>query len=187
MKQQIKFIGILCLCASLFSSVTLFAAEEKPSESSADHSAATSERYPELQKEVAAYMSAWVKGNYDEMYPFENWKTGEKLEKTPYIQTFDANFGLESWKITKIERQPEDEYLVLIVITHNPPKQIMAYLPKDKKIQSTLRQYWGQEGDKYSHLFYIEKERLMNPMKLLNPPPKPDEATQEHSSEQEKH
>lgn len=136
--------------------------EDKPTAEEQQKSPA--EQYPDLSKTVNEYMAAWQKYEFDKMEPYENFAGGENLSGFHYMQTFDANFGLSEWKITRIQAQENDEFLVLVLVQHNPPKHVAQFVPKGKKVRSTLRQYWKKQGDGYVHLFHVEKQRLLGNM-----------------------
>ena len=127
-------------------------------------------KMPLLEKTVAEYVTAWQKEDFKAMRPVENWEGGDALGETKYIQNFKADFKIETWKITKIEKaKGKDEYKVLVLISHNMPKHIVALVSKGKNtVNSTLVQWWKKEGDKFVHLFHIERDRIMSP--FTSPP-----------------
>ena len=126
--------------------------------------------YPEMVKAISTYMNAWQKQDFATMHSLENWKSANPLNLTQYIQSFDSDFRVHSWKVTKIAKEGvEGEHRVLVLITHNPPKQVAALIPAGKTVRSTLIQWWEQDKDKkVSHLFHVENRRLLKP-ELLNP------------------
>jgi len=126
--------------------------------------------YPEMVKAIGTYMDAWQKQDFATMHSLENWKSANPLNLTQYIQSFDSDFRVHSWKVTKIAKEGvEGEHRVLVLITHNPPKQVAALIPAGKTVRSTLIQWWEQDKDKkVSHLFHVENRRLLKP-ELLNP------------------
>lgn len=126
--------------------------------------------YPEMVKAISTYMNAWQKQDFETMHSLENWKSAQPLSLVKYIQSFDSDFRVHSWKLTKIAKEGNNnEYRVLVLITHNPPKQVAALIPAGKTVRSTLIQWWEQDKDKkVSHLFHVENRRLLKP-ELLNP------------------
>lgn len=118
-------------------------------------------KMPVLEKTIANYVSAWKKQDFKTMHLLENWEGGEKLNEVKYIQSFNANFEIHDWKITKIELVENDEYKVLILISHNLPKHIMELVSDNKTVRSTLVQWWKKQDDKFVHLFNLERERLL--------------------------
>jgi hypothetical protein len=171
----------LLLAALLAAPLTVIADEkpalkaEQPVPGEAPAAGETDEQYAELKKTVGAYMAAWEKEEYDKMQPYESFEGGKELKAFHYIQSFTPDFGLSNWQVSKIKPEANDEYLVLVMVMHNPPKQIATRLPEGKKVRSTLRQYWKKQGDSYVHLFHIEKQRLLGPLFKMQPPqvPKP--------------
>lgn len=119
-----------------------------------------------LKSVVAQYVTAWQKQDFDTMHQqFENWEGGEKLNMIKYIQSFDAKFQLQNWTITKIEPADNNEYKVLVLVSHSLPAKIAALVNRNQTVKSTMVQWWRKQGDKFVHLFHIEQERHM---KYLN-------------------
>ena len=119
-------------------------------------------------------MIAWQKQDFDTMHQFENWEGGEKLGMIKYIQSFDAKFYIKEWKVTKIEPADNNEYKVLILVSHGLSAKIAALIGKDQTVRSTMVQWWRKEGEKFVHLFHIEQERHMKflpRMDSLSPAP----------------
>lgn len=85
----------------------------------------------------------------------------------------DADFKIHEWKITQMKPVDNGEYKVLVLVSHNVPKQVAAFVPPGKTVNSTLNQWWKKQGDKFVHLFHIERKRLMPtpPPTQLAPPP----------------
>ncbi len=128
-----------------------------------------------LKETVSKYMKAQKIQDFKAMRPFESWEGGEVLNEVDYIQSFRRHFQIEQLKITRMKKQVNGEYKVLVWITHNPPKEFAAYIPPGKTVRSTLVQWWKKQGDKFVHLFHIERERLQNwipQFKKSNPAPK---------------
>jgi hypothetical protein len=128
-----------------------------------------------LKSVVAQYVTAWQKQDFETMHrQFENWEGGEKLNMIKYIQSFDAKFQLQNWTITKIEPADNNEYKVLVLVSHSLPAKIAALVNRNQTVKSTMVQWWRKEGDKFVHLFHIEQERHMkylNQMDSLNSSP----------------
>jgi hypothetical protein len=127
-------------------------------------------KMPKLEAAVAGYMDAWQKQDFKTMRPYESWEDGDELNETKYIQSFDANFQIHAWKITKVEQAENGEYRVLVLISHNPPKQVASLLPPGKTVNSTLIQWWKKQDDGFVHLLHVERKRLLQP-KLPQPAP----------------
>lgn len=117
-----------------------------------------------FKKTVEEYMQALQKQDYKATFRYEDWEGGPPSSLEDYQQTFSRDFKLKSWQITQAKSIPEekDRYLVLVLITHNPPKEIAAMIPQGMTVRSTLRQWWQKKGDKFVHLFNIEKKELAN-------------------------
>jgi len=49
---------------------------------------------------------------------------------------------------------------VLINVDHAPPPRIAAIVG-NKTIRSTLAQWWKKQGDRFVHLFHIERKNMM--------------------------
>jgi hypothetical protein len=127
---------------------------------------------------VGKYVEAWHNKDFDAMRLFENWEGGKELGRVEYIQSFSSSFKVHTWKVTKIGTLGTDRYQVLVLITHNVPDDIAGLVPPGKTVRSTLLQWWKKEGDKFMHLYNIEKQELMSafpeppPMQSPVPPPK---------------
>jgi hypothetical protein len=145
--------------------------EQQPSESK------TIDPPEPLKKIVGDYFAAWQKHDYKAMWPLENWEGGEKLDEIKYIQSFDANFKLHSWTPTKVEVNNNNEYKVLVLISHNLPANIAALVGKDRAVNSTVVQWWKKQGDTFVHLYNLERERAMELLpkmeSLIKQPNKP--------------
>jgi hypothetical protein len=116
--------------------------------------------YPALIAAVGQYVEAWQKQDFKTLRTFENWDEGPEPNEIEYLQKFDADFHLHEWKITKVDPQKDEGvYRVLVLVSHNLPKQIAAIVPNgaEKKVKSTLAQLWKKQGDKFVHLFNIER------------------------------
>jgi len=120
-------------------------------------------KMPVLESTVGKYMEAWQKQEFNTMRGYESWEGGEELNEVKYIQSFDSNFKIHSWKVTKVEKVENDEYQVLVLISHNPPKQVASMLPPGRTVNSTLIQWWKKQGDNFVHLLHLERKRLLQP------------------------
>jgi len=127
-----------------------------------------------LKETVSKYMKAQKEQDFKAMRPFESWEGGEVLDDVKYIQSFRQNFQIDQLKITRMKKQINGEYKVLVWVTHNPPKEFAAYVPAGQTVRSTLVQWWKKQDGKFLHLFHIERERLQNwiPKFKSNPAPK---------------
>jgi len=127
------------------------------------------EKHPVLKNTIAGYMNAWLNEDFNTMYDHESWEGGKQLEKNnDYILSFRKDLKIHKWQITKVEPSDNDEYKVLVLISHNPPKRIMQFVKKGTTVNSTLTQWWKKQGDKFVHLLNIERERSLS---LLRSPP----------------
>ncbi|MCP4696556.1 MAG: hypothetical protein GY862_06875 [Gammaproteobacteria bacterium] len=158
------FAAAMGLCfTAMFCSV--FADESRPQVSN-----------PDLEKAVGEYVTAWQKQDFEKMHTFENWQGGNKLPMgIKYLQNFDAGFQIRTWQITRVWEEKKDEYLVLVLISHTPTEKVRVYLPPGMTtVNSTLRQYWKKQGDQYTHLFHVEKQKLLGgpppPQRPIKPP-----------------
>lgn len=162
------FSYVMVLCLSLIA-VTTNATDEKKDKLEP----------AALVEAVTTYNKAWSAEDYEKMLTFENWEGGEELKGFHYLQEFDPRFGMIEPRVTKIEEKENGEYLVLVLVKHNPPAQFLAQMPnKNMKVRSTLRQYWKkQEDGSFQHLFHVEKQRMLDIMKRqgLTPTPKQPE------------
>ncbi len=128
-----------------------------------------------LKETVSKYMQAQKIQDFKAMRPFESWEGGKVLDDVKYIQSFRRHFQIDQLKITRMQKQANGEYKVLVWITHNPPKEFSAYIPPGKTVRSTLVQWWKKQDGKFLHLFHIERERLQNWIPMFeksNPAPK---------------
>lgn len=117
-------------------------------------------KMPALESAVGKYVTAWQQSDYKTMLPYENWEGGDSLNETAYIQAFDGNFHISDWKITKVEDVGNDQYKVLVLITHNPPTQVAALIPEGRTVRSTLIQFWKKQGEQFQHLYNVEKQKI---------------------------
>jgi hypothetical protein len=117
---------------------------------------------PVLKTAVEDYTKAWQKRDFDTMYGHEDWQGGATLKKDQYEQAFDADLKIHNWKVTRVLPMPDqkDTFIVLVLITHNPSKQVAAFVPPGLTVRSTLRQWWQKKEGKFVHLFNIEREEL---------------------------
>lgn len=135
--------------------------------------------YPALVATVSQYVEAWQKQDFKTMRGFESWAEGPEWNEVDYIRKFDADFHMHEWKVTKVDPQKEEGvYRVLVLVSHNLPKQIASLIPNgnEKKVKSTISQLWKKQGDKFIHLFNIERAQTMQ---FATPPnantkPEPD-------------
>lgn len=181
MKKCLSVV-IAGLCLSL--SLPSFAdeAETKPAPATGEQSAPRStekpkqapalpEVEPALKSSVEAYVKAWQAQDFKTLRSFESWEGGEEPSELRYLQAFDADFQIYEWKITRVEAQENGQIKMLVWIKHNVNKQFAALAPDVKSVNSTLIQWWKKEGEKYVHLFNIERQNLMNMMPTLPPTP----------------
>lgn len=122
---------------------------------------------PALKSAVEAYIKAWQDQDFKTMRSLESWEGGEEPSELRYLQAFDADFRIYEWKITRLEAQENGQIKMLVWIKHNVNKQFSALAPDVKSVNSTLIQWWKKEGEKYVHLFNIERQNLMNMMPSL--------------------
>lgn len=118
---------------------------------------------PELEAAVKGYIEAWQKKDFKTMRNYENWDEGTTLDEIGYIKALDTDFQIHTWKITQIkpEADTNNEFKVLVLIAHTPPKEVAAFIPAGQTVRSTLNQWWRKDGDKYVHLFNIERRNLL--------------------------
>ncbi len=118
---------------------------------------------PELETAVKGYIEAWQKKDFKTMRNYENWDGGTTLDEIGYIKALDTDFKIHTWKITqtKPEADSNNEFKVLVLTTHSPPKEVAAFIPAGQTVRSTLNQWWRKDGDKYVHLFNIERRNLL--------------------------
>lgn len=120
--------------------------------------------YPALVATVSQYVEAWQKQDFKTMRGFESWAEGPEWNEVDYIRKFDPDFHMHEWKVTKVDPQKEEGvYRVLVLVSHNLPKQIASLIPNgnEKKVKSTISQLWKKQGDKFIHLFNIERAQTM--------------------------
>ncbi len=120
-----------------------------------------------LQTAIDGYVKAWQAQDFKTLRNMESWEGGEEPSELRYLQAFDADFQIYEWKITRVEPQENGQIKILVWIKHNVNKQFAALAPDVKSVNSTLIQWWKKEGDKYVHLFNIERQNLMNMMPTL--------------------
>ncbi len=115
-----------------------------------------------LTQTIGDYMAEWSKAkpDYKSMYAFENWQDGEKLSEIEYIQGFDTDFQVKEYKVTKITPKENGEYEALVWVRHTISKNVPAFIPRNKLVRSTLRQWWKKIDDKFVHLYHVEKQQL---------------------------
>lgn len=136
----------------------------KSTESSAAKQLAPgSVKNPELETAVKGYIEAWQKKDFKTMRNYENWDGGTTLDEIGYIKALDTDFQIRTWQITQIkpEADTNNEFKVLVLIAHTPPKEVAAFIPAGQTVRSTLNQWWRKDGDKYVHLFNIERRNLL--------------------------
>jgi hypothetical protein len=161
MKLAIGISGI-CLGISLLFNTTLAEEATPPTPPEIAPASPPSDKTVSLETIVANYMNAWQKQDFKTMRRYESWEGGAELGEVQYIQAFDAHFKIHNWKITKSEAVSNDEYKVLVLMDHNPPKQVAGFLPPDREsVRSTRIQWWKKQGDKFVHLYHIERQRFM--------------------------
>lgn len=183
MKKYALLSALSCVAAQLLCTSS-FAAELPAIPPQASQAAAPTvdtkpSSYPALVASVSQYVEAWQKQDFKTMRGFESWVEGPELNEVEYIRKFDADFQMHEWKVTKVDPQKEEGvYRVLVLVSHNLPKQIASLIPNggDKKVKSTISQLWKKQGDKFVHLFNIERAQTMQ---FATPPnadtkPEPD-------------
>ena len=164
-----KCAFFLSCIAIQFMDVSTVAAETPTLPPQASQSAAPTvdtkpSSYPALVATVSQYVEAWQKQDFKTMRGFESWAEGPELNEVDYIRKFDADFQMHEWKVTKVDPQKEEGvYRVLVLVSHNLPKQIASLIPNggEKKVKSTISQLWKKQGDKFIHLFNIERAQTM--------------------------
>ena len=155
--KLIKDMFGLCLGISLLFNATI------------THST-TSEPIPNLETSVDNYMTAWQKQDFITMNQDESWEGGEELNNIQYIQSFESDFRIHNWKVTRMQEIDNDQYKVLILIRHTLPKQIAGFLPPGHTVRSTRLQWWKKQGDKFVHLYHIENQKLIELIVPQQPP-----------------
>ncbi|MCK5878044.1 MAG: hypothetical protein KAG43_10440 [Candidatus Marithrix sp.] len=122
------------------------------------------EKYPALKNTIADYMNAWQKQDLKTMRGYENWEGGDELNEIGYIKAFNTDLNISKWQITKVEELANNEYKILVLITHNPPAKIAPLVKKGLTVNSTLIQWWKKQDDKFVHLFHVERKRIKEMM-----------------------
>ncbi len=138
-------------------------------ESAPPATTAQSEIDPALLAAVDTYMKTWQAKDYNAMHGLENWEGGDAMAAVDYVATYDPYFEIYQWTVTRAAPQEDGTLKLLVLTTHNPPKQVMQYLPAGKKVNTTLLQWWKKTAEGYQHLYHIEKrkrEALMAPPKV---------------------
>ncbi|MEK7990398.1 MAG: hypothetical protein VSS52_005280, partial [Thiotrichaceae bacterium] len=147
------------------------------------------DQYFDLEEAVGNYMSLWSKQDIRAMYKLENWEGGEELDEISYIQEFKKDLEIYDWRVSLVQQEGGGVHKVLIVIKHNPPKHVRAFVAKGIKLSSTLSQWWKKDGDKYAHLYNVEQQRLGTdtffPKELANHKPSTPEELKESVDEEE--
>ncbi len=167
--MKIRIIALISLVCSL-GSYPVFSedkpnVEDKPNIFEKITPPSNLEAHAELKNTVSDYFKSWQNKDFKAMLTYENWEGGSPLDEIGYLKAIDTDFTIHQWQVTQIHPSKDGgEYKVLILVTHNPPKQVAALLPPGKTVRSTLSQWWKQEGDKYVHLFNVERDRLLKPM-----------------------
>jgi len=180
MKQSVLLSACMAaqlLCASSFAEMP--AIPPQASQAAAPTVDTKPSSYPALVASVSQYVEAWQKQDFKTMRGFESWVEGPEWNEVDYIRKFDADFQMHEWKVTKVDPQKEEGvYRVLVLVSHNLPKQIASLIPNgnEKKVKSTIAQLWKKQGDKFVHLFNIERAQTMQ---FATPPnanikPEPD-------------
>jgi len=136
---------------------------------------------PALKSAIDTYVKAWQDQDFKTLRSLENWEGGDEPSELKYLQAFDADFRIFDWKITRLEPQADGQMKVLVWISHNVNKQFAALAPDVKSVNSTLIQWWKKEGEKYVHLFNIERQNLMKMMPQV--PPSADKKETEGKTE----
>jgi hypothetical protein len=175
MKKSVSYvISTICLLLT----ATAFA--EDKVDSNKEVAAPTAEtapsqllgKMPVLESTVGQYVSAWQKDDFKTMLRYENWEGGSELNEIAYIQSFDGGFHISEWKITKVEDLGNDQYKVLVLITHTPPSQVASLIPEGRMVRSTLVQFWKKQGEQFVHQYNVEKQELWGQYQDQMPAPK---------------
>ncbi|MDY6991597.1 MAG: hypothetical protein SVR94_03190 [Pseudomonadota bacterium] len=142
-------------------------AEDKTAEDKKDSPEITA-----LKKTIASYIKTWQSRDFKKLHRYESWQGGAKLDEIDYIKNIDTDFRIDTWQITQVKPMDDDKYRVLILVTHNPPKQIAGLVPPGTTVNSTLNQWWQKKGDKFVHLFHVERQQLTPklPQNIPTPP-----------------
>lgn len=184
MKKRLSVV-IAGLCLSLSLPCLADEAEKKPAPATGEQLAprltekpkqvqTLPEVEPALKTAIETYIKAWQDQDFKMLRSLESWEGGDEPSELRYLQAFDADFQIYEWKITRLEPQENGQIKLLVWIKHNVNKQFAALAPDVKSVNSTLIQWWKKEGEKYVHLFNIERQNLMNMMPSL--PPASDKA-----------
>ncbi len=172
--MKTNLVTTICLSSLLFFNTGIAAEttdktqspEATPSKSQSTDDIAT------LKSAALNYAQAWHKQDFKTMYGYEDWEGGPTLDEAHYIRKFDIDFKIQDdLVITQVNPLDNGEYNVLVLVSHNVSKRVAAFVPKGKTVKSTLNQIWKKKGNKFVHLFHIERERLM-PTQMSSPPPK---------------
>lgn len=119
-----------------------------------------------LETTVDNYMNAWKNQDFKTMRSHENWDGGKELGEVQYIQSFNPDFRVNDWEISRMIPIDNDEYQVTMLIRHTPPKPVAAFFPAGRMVNTTRPQWWKKQGDKFVHLFHIERQKFF---KILFP------------------
>lgn len=176
MTTVLPIMGSFCLGFSLLfnpcvaDEATPTAAETMPQPAIQQETVEPEEPSPNEEAEIALlkdtvgkYMTARQKQDFKTLRGFESWegcKIGE-LEEVEYLQSFKDKVKFKDWKITKVINEQENQYKVLILVSRDglPPR--IAAIVGNKTIKSTLVQWWKKQGDRFVHLFHIERKNMM--------------------------
>ncbi len=144
------------------------------------------DQYFDLKEAVGEYMSLWSKQDIKAMYKLENWEGGAEVDEITYIKDFKHDLKIYDWIVTLVQQEGGGVHKVLVVIQHNPPKHVQGFVAKDLKLRSTLAQWWKKDGDTYTHLYNVEKQRLASDM-FPDPaefkPSSPEELKESHEQD----
>jgi hypothetical protein len=118
-----------------------------------------------LKDTVGKYITAWQAKDYKTLIGFESWEgcaLGELNEEEKYekYKSFKRGITFQNWKITKVIDESNDQYKVLILISRNTLPPRIAAIVGNKSIKSTLPQSWKKQGDRFVHLFHIERKKM---------------------------
>ncbi|HIE02568.1 MAG TPA: hypothetical protein EYP59_20160 [Thiotrichaceae bacterium] len=116
-----------------------------------------------LKDTVGEYITAWQDEDFKTLRGFESWEgclKGE-LNEVDYIQSFKDKSRFQKWQITKVINEQNNQYKVLILVSSDALPPRIAAIVGNKTIKSTLPQWWKKQGDRFVHLFHIERKNLL--------------------------
>ncbi len=116
-----------------------------------------------LKDTVGEYITARQEEDFKTLRGFESWegcRIGE-LNEVDYIQSFKDKSRFQKWQITKVINEQNNQYKVLILVSSDALPPRIAAIVGNKTIKSTLPQWWKKQGDRFVHLFHIERKKLL--------------------------